>query len=143
MIPELIPAYVNLLSGANKVGGKGYAAIFDQVPSNWRQDGCVASHAMEMHFVFGALDDLDAWNTLFPLYASAGAKSPAPLITDADRMVSEAMMTMWTQFAKKGDPSVEGLVTWPAYEEATDQYLYIAEPLQVKSGFSQVVQKKQ
>jgi para-nitrobenzyl esterase len=49
---------------------------------------------------------------------------------------------MWTQFAKTGNPSVEGLVTWPAYDKAIDQYLYIAEPLQVKSGFSQVAQKK-
>jgi hypothetical protein len=34
------------------------------------------------------------------------------------------------------------MVTWPSYEEAADQYLYIAEPLQVKTGFSQVAQKK-
>ena len=85
-----------------------------------------------MHYVFGALDNLEAWNTIFSLYASAGAKSPTPLITNIDRRVSEAMMTMWTQFAKKGDPSVEGMVTWPAYDQATDQYLYIADPLQVK-----------
>jgi para-nitrobenzyl esterase len=136
--PQMVLGYINLLSGASKAKVKGYAGIFDQVPSNWRQEGGVSSHAMEMHFVFGALDDSDAWSTLFPLYTSAGAKSPAPLITDADRRVSEAMMAMWSQFAKKGDPSVEGLVAWPAYEEATDQYLYIAEPLQVKSGFSQV-----
>jgi para-nitrobenzyl esterase len=139
MHPEMPRGYANLLSGVSQANVRGYAGVFDQVPSNWRREGAVSSHAMEMHFVFGALDDVDAWHGLFPLYASAGAKSPAPLITDADRKVSEAMMTMWTQFAKTGDPSVKGLVTWPAYEEATDRYLYIAEPLEVKSGFSMIV----
>jgi para-nitrobenzyl esterase len=138
--PKMIPGYVNLLSGVCKANVKGFAGIFDQVPTNWRQEGAVSSHAMEMHYVFGALDNLEAWNTIFSLYASAGAKSLTPLITNIDRRVSEAMMTMWTQFAKKGDPSVEGMVTWPAYDQATDQYLYIADPLQVKSGFSQLLQ---
>jgi para-nitrobenzyl esterase len=61
-------------------------------------------------------------------------------VTDVDRKVSEEMMSMWTQFARTGDPSVEGLITWPAYEASTDKYLYIVDPLQVKSGFSKVGQ---
>jgi para-nitrobenzyl esterase len=61
-------------------------------------------------------------------------------VTDVDRKVSEEMMGMWTQFARMGDPSVEGLITWPAYEASTDKYLYIVDPLQVKSGFSKVGQ---
>jgi para-nitrobenzyl esterase len=139
--PQMVTGYVNLLSGAGQAGVKGYAGIFDQVPYNWRREGGVASHAMEIHFVFGALDDAEAWKALFFLYARAGAKTPAPLITDADRRVSGAMMQMWAQFARTGDPSVEGLVTWPAWEKATDRYLYIVEPLQVKSGYSEVAQK--
>jgi para-nitrobenzyl esterase len=47
------------------------------------------------------------------------------------------MMAMWTQFAKTGNPSVKGMIDWPAYD-TTDRYLYIAEPLAVKSGFSKV-----
>jgi para-nitrobenzyl esterase len=141
--PQMIPGYVNLLYGECKAKVKGYAGIFDQVPGNWRQEGGRATHAMEMHYVFGDVDNSDAWKTIFFLYASGGAKSPIPLITDADRKVSEAMMKMWVQFAKTGNPSVEGLITWPAWEKSTDQYLYIAEPLQVRSGYSQVAQKKQ
>lgn len=38
--------------------------------------------------------------------------------------------------------NVKGMATWPPYEATTDRYLYIADPLQVKSGFSQVAQKK-
>jgi para-nitrobenzyl esterase len=48
-------------------------------------------------------------------------------------------MRMWTQFAKTGDPSVEGLIDWPAWDPAGDNYLDIAWPLQVKSGYSQIV----
>jgi carboxylesterase type B len=52
------------------------------------------------------------------------------------------MMAMWTQFARTGNPNVKGLVTCPAYDSATDQYLYIADPLQVKSGNSKLAQKQ-
>jgi carboxylesterase type B len=75
--------------------------------------------------------------------STAFAKSsPQPGLTDIDKKVSENMMAMWTQFARTGNPNVTGLIDWPAYESAKDQYLYIAEPLQVKSGFSKVAQKK-
>jgi hypothetical protein len=34
------------------------------------------------------------------------------------------------------------MVDWPAYEASADQYLYINDPLQVKSGYSKVAQKQ-
>jgi carboxylesterase type B len=39
-------------------------------------------------------------------------------------------------FARTGNPSVKGFVEWPAWDRAGDQYLYIAETLKVKSGYS-------
>jgi para-nitrobenzyl esterase len=51
-----------------------------------------------------------------------------------DYEVAEDMVAMWIQFAKTGDPNVEGLIEWPAYEEATDQYLKIGDPFEVKTG---------
>jgi para-nitrobenzyl esterase len=140
VIPQLVQGYVNLLSGASKAGVKGYAGIFDQVPANWRQEGGIATHAMEMHYVFGQLDDMAAWKHSYFLYRQGGAKSPLPVITDADRKVSEYMMKMWTQFARTGNPSVKDLIYWPPWDKATDKYLYIAEPLQVKLGYSKVAQ---
>jgi para-nitrobenzyl esterase len=71
--------------------------------------------------------------------APSGARSYDPEPTEADEKVSRAMMRMWAQFAKTGDPSVKGLVSWPPYEAGADQYLYIAEPLEVRSGFSKLV----
>jgi len=66
--------------------------------------------------------------------------TPGPGITDADLQVSEMMMQMWSQFAKTGDPNVEGLIQWPVYDILTDQYLYVRDGLQVKTGFSEVAQ---
>jgi para-nitrobenzyl esterase len=141
--PLLIPDYMNILNGVNRAGQKGYACIFDQVPSKWKQDGCVSFHTLELPYVFGNWDNSAlGWPAGYPLGKRSGAKSPDPGLTDADKRVSENMMAMWTQFARTGNPNVEGLITWPHYETTTDQYLYIAEPLQVKSGFSKVAQKK-
>ena len=141
--PEMIPGYVKLLAGAINGGKKGFAAIFDQVPGNFRDEGGVASHAMEMHYVFGAVDDPEPWHMLNFLYKSAGAKSDMPVITDAERRVSEAMMQMWTNFAGTGDPSIPGSIEWPAWEPASDRYLYIVDPPQIKSGFSKVAQDQE
>jgi carboxylesterase type B len=51
-------------------------------------------------------------------------------------------MKMWAQFARTGNPNVSGLVNWPVYETSVDQYLYIYDTLQIKTGFSLVGQKK-
>jgi para-nitrobenzyl esterase len=57
-----------------------------------------ARHAGEIEYVFGALDSL-----------------PAVPWEDADRRLSELMMTYWTNFARKGDPNGPGLPAWPRY----------------------------
>ena len=49
-------------------------------------------------------------------------------------------MSLWAHFAKTGKPSVKGLIDWPAYDKAGDKYLYINEPLEIKTGFSKVAQ---
>ena len=138
LLPGTISYYVKMFSGVSKVGVKSYAYIFDQVPSTWKQEGCISTHAMETAYMFGNVDEPREWELLYFLASQSGAKSKDPGVTDVDRKVSEVMMSMWTQFAKTGNPSVKGLITWPAYEASTDQYLYIADPLEVKSGFSRI-----
>jgi len=139
VFPFLIPGYVDMLSAVSKAGAKGYACIFDQVPSKWKQEGCVSTHAMELGYVFGDWDNTTGnWPFIYFLTSQSGARSPDPGLTNIDRKVSEAMMAMWAQFAKAGNPNVKGLITWPAYEATNEPYLYIGEPLQVKSGFSKV-----
>jgi para-nitrobenzyl esterase len=138
LMPGTISYYVKMSLGASKVGVKSYAYIFDQVPSKWRQEGCVSTHAMEIAYMFGLVDSPRYWALLSFLTKQSGAKSDDPGVTDMDRKVAEEMMSMWTQFARTGDPNVKGLITWPAYEASTDRYLYIADPLEVKSGFSKI-----
>ncbi len=147
--PALVPIYTNLLNGVNKIGQKGYACIFDQVPSNWKLEGSVSFHGLDLAYLFGYWStDQSYSDALYALrsvqYARlAGAKSAGPASpTDADLKISENMMAIWAQFARTGNPNVKGLVPWPPYESATDRYLYISDPLQVKSGFSKVAQKQ-
>jgi para-nitrobenzyl esterase len=142
VFPFLVPGYVDMLSSVSQAGQKGYAAIFDHVPAGWKREGCISTHAMELSYVFGDWDDKAGnWLMLYFLASQSGAKSPDPGLINIDRKVSEAMMAMWTQFAKTGNPSVKGLIDWPVWKPDTDLYLYIAEPLKVKSGFSKIVPK--
>jgi len=139
VFPGLISDYLDMLAAVTKAGAKGYACIFDQVPGKWKQEGCISTHAMELGYVFGDWDNTTGgWLLVFMLASQSGAKSPDPGLTDADRKVSEAMMAMWAQFARTSDPNVKGLTDWPTYD-TTDRYLYIADPLEVKSGFSKVI----
>ncbi len=132
----MIKDYLRLLTGPSTADSRGYAAIFDQVPEGWKREGCVAAHAMELHYVFGALDDVEAWAGHFGAYSISGAKSHLPMISDSDRVVAENIMTVWTNFARTGNPSVKGLIEWPAWDSTTDKYLLITDPLQIKDGYS-------
>jgi para-nitrobenzyl esterase len=62
----------------------------------------VASHVVEIAFVFG---------TLTPQFIVNGAMPPS----GADRAVADAMMAYWVNFATHGDPHGEGLPLWPAF----------------------------
>ena len=139
MIPELLGGYVKRLESADRLGINGYAAIFTQVPSNWKEDGVLANHGLEVPYVFGALEVMKA-SVFFNIFEKpSGAVQQDPGLTEDDEKVADAMMTMWVQFAKTGDPSVEGLIDWPTWDPEADQYLDIAWPLTVKSGYSEIV----
>jgi para-nitrobenzyl esterase len=138
-LPYLIGAYVTRLTAVGESGNKAYAALFTQVPSKWKEEGVLAFHGLELPYVFGMLAAVP-----HPVFYEAfahpsGAQSQDPGLTEDDQQVSEAMMTMWAQFAKTGDPSVEGLIDWPTWDPTSDQYLDIAWPLEVKTGYSKIV----
>jgi para-nitrobenzyl esterase len=141
LLPMLIPAYGNMLAAQIKAGVPGYAAIFDQVPAGWRKDGAVSTHAMELLYVFGDYDNRSGWwSFMHGLASQSGAKSPDdPGLTEADRRVSETMMQMWAQFAATGNPNVPGVIEWPVYDPESDRYMYFADPLEIRSGFSRIV----
>ncbi|TWU03404.1 Para-nitrobenzyl esterase [Neorhodopirellula pilleata] len=70
-----------------------------------------AAHAAEIGYVFGKLE------------------SPSP----EDAKLSDAFMDYWVQFAKTGNPNVEGVSHWPAYMTATDEHQVMNATIQTES----------
>jgi para-nitrobenzyl esterase len=142
VMPFIIPAYVEMLESINKLGRNGYACIFDQVPANWRKEGCVSVHSMELPYVFGDWDNsTDWWKSISMLALQAGVKTADPGLDRTDRNVSEAMMSLWAGFAKTGKPKAQGVPDWPEYTRETDRYLNISSRYEVLTGFSKVAQE--
>lgn len=61
-----------------------------------------ATHALEIPFVFGSLDD-----PAVGAFCGSGARADA---------LSEAMQASWTSFARTGDPSCTQTGSWPAWD---------------------------
>ena len=122
-----------------KQNSKVFVYLFDHVPDGWKSVGVFhAFHGLDVAYEFG----FQPWVSFFvdTLFFPPFPPTQDPGLNQKDTYVAEAMMTMWTQFAATGNPSVKGLVKWPAYDPVTDQYLYIDDPLQVKSGFRTLVE---
>lgn len=75
-----------------------------------------AFHAAEIPYVFGNLDTFDID------------------ITPQDEEFSNLMMDIWTQFAKTSNPSIQGVLDWPAYTAEDHQTVVIGENLSVSKG---------
>jgi para-nitrobenzyl esterase len=144
-LPNMIPTYVEMFKGAEETKTKAYAYIFNRAPEGRKKAGMLkAPHGMEMYYVFGDYDNTSGWwNRPIPTRPTGNTPPAPPEPTDpelnkADKKVSEAMMTMWAQFAKTGSPNAKKKGIWQAYEAASDQYLYIDEKLEAKTGFSKI-----
>lgn len=66
-----------------------------------------ATHGAEMRYVFGNFDP------------RMGPPSPA------DVALADKISTYWVSFAKSGEPNSAGLPSWPAFDENSQQVLYI------------------
>jgi para-nitrobenzyl esterase len=112
-----------------------YVYMFSHVPTNWKNAGLKAYHGLEISYHFGDISAVAGnYNTQF----TAAANLPKdPGLDKKDELVAESSMMMWTQFAATGNPSVGGLIKWPAFKTVPgkDTYLNIAVPLELKSGF--------
>jgi len=127
-----VPLMANLHSASASSDTFVYA--FTQVPKTWREEPCVAFHGLELPYVFGSVPiGIDSPTMLF-LSGGGGCESDAPEVDEIDMRVADQASTLWAEFARTGNPSVEGLVEWPAYTEENNVYLDIGDPLQVKEG---------
>ena len=80
-----------------------------------------AAHAVEIPFVFDSIDRPPA-----DIVASKKQGEKAkPLI--------EEMMGYWTNFAKTGDPNGDSLLTWPKYNSADKQRMYLNMSLKLQA----------
>ena len=139
IIPWLVPAYMVMLEAVSKQGCNGYACIFDHVPANWKKEGFASVHAPELPYVFGDWDDSTGWWQAMQMsFQESGVKNPDPGLNTTDKKISEAMMGLWTEFAKTGKPKVQGVPNWPPYTPANDSYLYIGGTLEVRTGYSKL-----
>jgi para-nitrobenzyl esterase len=127
-----------LLPTIRQLHSKIYAYLFTHVPTGWKLEGVKAYHTIDMPYVFAGLEEIvSQWER----YAKPqGSTNPDPGFDWKDEYMIDAMTSMWIQFAETGNPSVKGLVRWPAYDYRTDRYLQIDVPLEVESGFSELVQ---
>jgi para-nitrobenzyl esterase len=82
-----------------------------------KQGRAPASHAMELLYVFGTIDDI-------PFFTPAAA----------DSALAAAMMGYWARFGSTGDPNGAGAVAWPAYDIATDPYLRFDAEVEALEG---------
>ncbi len=46
--------------------------------------------------------------------------------TAADHVISDSMVTYWTNFAKYGDPNGKGVPSWPAFSDQHPELMYFA-----------------
>ena len=60
-------------------------------------------------------------------FASAGFDA-------TDQQVIDRMLTIWTNFAKTGDPSIDGEIDYPLYDAAVESYVEISATAEIKAG---------
>ena len=101
--------------GMENVASNAYLYWFTWWPPVENSDQYRAFHAGEIGYVFGNLDLFGA------------------VPTDEDRALSELMSSIWTQFAKTGNPNGEGLPEWQAYTAANEAYMEIGQQTGAKT----------
>lgn len=130
----LMSSVPELAENMKSVSSEAYVYVFSYVPPGWRTDDCHAFHGLELPYVFGALKGLET-ATIRYLGMNAGcATDTDPDPDETDEQVAANSMKIWAEFARTGNPSVSGLIDWPAYTSEDGQYLEIDGELAVKAG---------
>jgi len=127
-----VPQMANLHSST--ASSPTYVYNFSQVPRTWRDEPCVAFHGLELPYVFGSVPTGIDSPTMIFLSGGGGCDSNTPETDEVDMTVADHASTIWAQFAKTGDPSVEGLVEWEPYTESNNRYLDIGQTVEMKTG---------
>lgn len=115
-----------------------FAYVFDHLPDNWSSQGALAYHGAELVYVF----DYPGSFMSHYLLGLTGLEVPPtpqgymmnqPGWNPNDIDVTDTMRAMWANFARSGNPSIDGL-EWPAYTSENDTYLRITPQPAVETG---------
>ncbi len=61
-------------------------------------------------------------------------RTPPAADNATDQTLADAMIQYWVQFAVTGDPNVEGVPAWPAYDPELDRHLELDDEVKAGSG---------
>jgi para-nitrobenzyl esterase len=103
-----------LVQAERKAGQQG-APVF-MYEFSWRTPcfgGRWSPHGSEIPLVFGNMDYVEAWDKA----DTPSVRAEADPRGDRYRL-SRIMMSIWTEFARRGNPSTDLLPRWPAYDAA-------------------------
>ncbi len=95
---------------------KVFYYYFDQhpdYPEGSPRYGQGSPHGQDVAYVFGTLDPAN------------------PSLTESDRLISDALITYWTNFAKYGHPNGNGVPLWPAFSAQQPQVMHFNKIPQV------------
>lgn len=109
-----LPA-IKQLESHSKNGNRTYLYFWDYPSSIPHLKAC---HAVELAYVFNNLED-----TIYT------GKTPDPVLADT-------VQRMWVNFAKCGDPSIEG-AEWPQYSEKTRNTMILGSHVRTENGWKE------
>jgi len=130
-----------------------YVYKFSHVPAGWAAKGVKAYHGIELVYVFNYPASVLAHYLLGltglppdgyydppantrPRWTLAGYTAHPTGHDTTDEQLIDRVMTMWTNFAKTGNPSIEGVITWEPYTTDNDTYLEIGTTLEIRKGLT-------
>lgn len=128
-----------------------YVYCFSHVPEGWRALGIQAYHGIDLVYVFNYPEGFVV-NYQFGLTglsrdavgAGDGHSPEAQAVVlsstgfgQEDVLLTDRVMTMWTNFARCGDPSIPGEMYWRPYSPVSDAYLDIDTRLCMRTGLAQ------
>lgn len=137
-----------------------YAMHFSQQPAGWKARGVTAYHAAELAYLFNMPESVITHYQLGLVIDPATGESleigdlngngvsgsqgdPEDIFASAgfdqtDDAVIERMMTMWSNFAKTGDPSITDELEFPLYDAQAQRYVEMGAEAEIKTWISDV-----
>jgi para-nitrobenzyl esterase len=134
-----------------------YVYVFSRVPSGWAAMNLLSGHGGELPYLFnyppGFVTNYQFGLVLDPVTGAkpaigdlngngvtGSAGDTADIFASAeygatDVAVADTTMTIWTNFAKTGNPSTSDL-SWPIYTSANDAYVELGSTPMAKTGLS-------